>query len=408
MYSKLFLLLAAVPAILASPSPVKRSGGFDDGQPIDGKGKGAPLLGGTDVYRDKQNPDNLGAQSTDNGIVPNLKWSFSDSKTRLFPGGWVREQVLQDLPQSRDISGAQQHLSKGAIRELHWHRVAEWGFVYEGSLLLNAVDENGKWTTEKLETGDIWYFPKGVAHNVQGLSDENEYLLVFDDGDFEKVGTTFMVDDWIKHTPRDVLAKNFGVDASVFDNVPEKFPYILNGTIPEEANNGPHGTLTGNSSYVYHTYDHPSEPVPGQGGTFRRIDSRNFPISTTIAATIVELEPKGLRELHWHPNAEEWLYFHKGSARATVFIGDSKARTFDFHAGDTAVFPDNSGHYIENTSEDETLVWLEFYKSERVADISLAQWLALTPAETVANVLKIDIEVVKEIKKEKQLLLKGN
>ncbi|KAL5335556.1 RmlC-like cupin domain-containing protein [Aspergillus crustosus] len=407
MYSKLFLLLAAVPSILASPALTKRSG-FEDGQPIDGKGKGAPLLGGTDVYRDKQNLDNLGAQSTDNGIVPNLKWSFSDSKTRLFPGGWVREQLVQDLPQSRDISGAQQHLSKGAIRELHWHRVAEWGFVYEGSLLLNAVDENGKWTTETLKTGDIWYFPKGVAHNVQGLSDQNEYLLVFDDGDFEKVGTTFMVDDWIKHTPRDILAKNFGVDESVFDNVPEKFPYILNSTVPDVANTGQHGTLTGNSSYVYHTYDHPSEPVPGQGGTFRRIDSTNFPISTTIAATIVELEPKGLRELHWHPNAEEWLYFHKGSARASVFIGDSKARTFDFHAGDTAVFPDNSGHYIENTSDDENLVWLEFYKSDRVADISLAQWLALTPAETVANTLKIDIEVVKQIKKEKQLLLKAN
>ncbi|KAL2819090.1 RmlC-like cupin domain-containing protein [Aspergillus cavernicola] len=408
MHSKLLLLLAAVPSLLASPSPVKRSG-FSSGQPIDDSGKGAPLLGGTDHHRDVQNPDNLGAQSTDNGIVPNLKWSFSDSKTRLFPGGWVREQVLQDLPQSHDISGAQQHLTKGAIRELHWHRVAEWGFVYEGSLLLSAVDENGSWTTEKLETGDIWYFPKGVAHNVQGLDDQNEYLLVFDDGDFEKVGTTFMIDDWIKHTPRDILAKNFGVDASVFDTVPEKFPYILNSTVSEEAaKDEPQGTLRGNSSYVYHTYDHPSEPVPGQAGTFRRIDSRNFPISTTIAATIVELEPNGLRELHWHPNAEEWLYFHKGTARATVFIGDSKARTFDFAAGDTAVFPDNSGHYIENTSDDETLVWLEFYKSDRVADISLAQWLALTPADTVANTLKIDIEVVRQIKKEKQVLVHGN
>ncbi|CBF75880.1 hypothetical protein AN3563.2 [Aspergillus nidulans FGSC A4] len=407
MHSKLLLLLAAVPSLLASPSLLKRSG-FNDGQPIDDNGKGAPILGGTDLHRDKQNPDNLGAQSTDNGIVPNLKWSFSDSKTRPFPGGWVREQLVQDLPQSRDISGAQQHLTKGAIRELHWHRVAEWGFVYEGSLLLSAVDENGRWTTEKLNTGDIWYFPKGVAHNVQGLDDENEYLLVFDDGDFEKVGTTFMVDDWIKHTPRDVLAKNFGVNASVFDTVPEKFPYILNGTIPEEASSAPQGTLTGNSSYVYHTYDHSPEPVPGQGGTFRRIDSRNFPVSTTIAATIVELEPRGLRELHWHPNAEEWLYFHKGTGRATVFIGDSKARTFDFAAGDTAVFPDNSGHYIENTSNDEPLVWLEFYKSDRVADISLAQWLALTPDETVANTLKIDIEVVKQIKEEKQLLIKGN
>jgi oxalate decarboxylase/phosphoglucose isomerase-like protein (cupin superfamily) len=41
--------------------------------------------------------------------------------------------------------------------------------------------------------------------------------------------------------------------------------------------------------------------------------------------------------------AEEWLYFHKGHARATVFTGNANSRTFDFSAGDTAVFPDNSG-----------------------------------------------------------------
>lgn len=41
--------------------------------------------------------------------------------------------------------------------------------------------------------------------------------------------------------------------------------------------------------------------------------------------------------------AEEWLYFHRGQARATVFLGGAIARTFDFYAGDTAVFPDNSG-----------------------------------------------------------------
>jgi oxalate decarboxylase/phosphoglucose isomerase-like protein (cupin superfamily) len=56
-------------------------------------------------------------------VVPNLKWSFSDSRTRLLKGGWVREQVVTDLPSSQDISAAQQHLTKGAIRELHWHRV---------------------------------------------------------------------------------------------------------------------------------------------------------------------------------------------------------------------------------------------------------------------------------------------
>src|SRR5699024_8598698 len=80
--------------------------------------------------------------------------------------------------------------------------------------------------------------------------------------------TTFMVDDWLAHTPKDILAKNFGVDPSVFEKVPSKFPYILNGTVSEDLEKEPEGTLKGNSSYVYHTYDHPSEPVPGQGGTF--------------------------------------------------------------------------------------------------------------------------------------------
>lgn len=94
-----------------------------------------------------------------------------------------------------------------------------------------------------------------------------------------------------------------------------------------------------------------------------------------------------------------------GEARATVFLGGANARTFDFSAGDTAVFPDNSGHYVENTSQNETLVWIEIYKSDRVADISLTQWLALTPDNIVAQTLKIDPAVVKQLKTEKQLII---
>lgn len=102
--------------------------------------------------------------------------------------------------------------------------------------------------------------------------------------------------------------------------------------------------------------------------------------------------------------AEEWVYFAKGNARATVFIGGATARTFDFTAGDTAVFPDNSGHYVENTSN-ETLVWIEIYRSDRVVDISLTQWLALTPASIVSQVLKLPLSVVQNLKTEKQLIV---
>ncbi|KAL2208238.1 putative oxalate decarboxylase oxdC [Sarocladium strictum] len=404
--NNLALSFALASGVIAAPPNVKRDDSkFDEGQPISADGKGGPISGGTNEQIDLSNPSNLGQQPTDNGIVPNLKWSFSDSKTRLLKGGWVREQVIQDLPASHDIAGAQQHLRKGAIRELHWHRVAEWGIVYEGEVIVSAVDEDGVYQAEKLGYGDIWYFPKGVAHTIQGLKDENEYLLVFDDGNFDAAGTTFNIDDWLAHTPKSVLAKNFGVDESVFDTIPAPAPYIVNGTVSDtNVTDAETPYATGNSSFVYHLFDHEPEKIGGDGGSFYKIDSTNFPISKTIAATFVTLKPGALRELHWHPNAEEWLYFHKGKARASVFTGNTNARTFDFTAGDTAVFPDNSGHYIENVG-DEDLIWIEIYKSDRVADIPLTQWLALTPPDIVSQVLKVPIEFVEKLKKEKQVLI---
>lgn len=171
-------------------------------------------------------------------------------------------------------------------------------------MLVSAVDEEGRYTASILNVGDVWYFPKGAAHTVQGLDDENEYLLVFDDGDFDKIGTTFMVDDWLAHTPRDVVAKNFGVDPSVFDGLPQTDPYILKANVSERNVTGAPAEdyLTGDNSYVYFASQHETEPVPGEGGTFRKVDSTTFPIAKTISAAFVTLEPKGLRELHWHPN----------------------------------------------------------------------------------------------------------
>ncbi|GIZ48307.1 hypothetical protein CKM354_001137400 [Cercospora kikuchii] len=379
--------------------------GYFQGQPNNGMGKGGRFNGGTNEALDLQNPNNLGAPNRDAGNVVNLKFSFSNARTRTYNGGWVREQAISDLPPSKDIAGAQLSLDKGSIREFHWHRVAEWGYVYKGRIAVTAVDNMGRNQYSVASTGDVWYFPEGEGHALQGLDDENEFLLCFDDGDFGRLGTTFNLDDWLAKTPRDVLAKNFGLDISVFDAVPVPNPYIQNATVSEEDIDHPFGELEGESSYVYKSSQQPAIEAPGGGGTYKNIDTEVFPISKTISAAVVELKPGAMRELHWHPNAEEWLYFHQGQARATVFLGNSAARTFDFVAGDTAVMPDNAGHYIENTSQNETLVWIEVYKADRVLDNSLQQWLALTPAPIVASVLRIPVDVVRNMKKEKQVLI---
>lgn len=116
-------------------SPIRRRatpdyGGITDfgsgkPQPVRGQ-KGAPFLWTTNEAIDEQNIDNVSPPPTDAGVVPNLKWSFSLSHTRLLKGGWVREQVVTDLPVSKQISAAEQRLAPYAYRELHWHRVAEW------------------------------------------------------------------------------------------------------------------------------------------------------------------------------------------------------------------------------------------------------------------------------------------
>ncbi|DAA78741.1 TPA_exp: putative oxalate decarboxylase [Trichophyton benhamiae CBS 112371] len=398
------VLVAALAAIADATIPIPKGG--VPGQPIQESGKGAVFSGGTNNQLDLQNPSNIGGQpATDNGLVPNMKWSFSLSKTRMLYGGWIREQVIQDLPTSHDIAGAQVHLIKGGIRQMHWHRVAEWAYIYAGSFLISAVTEDGQFQLDKLGVGDMYYFPKGAAHSLQGLEDENEILLIFDDGDFDRVGTTFMVADWISHTPKDVLAKNFGVPPSTFDKTYNPDLALINSTISTKTVEGGNGALTGNSSYTFHISNAPEIQVPGGGGTIQVVDSKNFPVSKTIACAVVRLKPGGMRELHWHPTAEEWLYFHSGNARATVYIGGGLARTFDFTAGDAGVFPDNSGHYIENTSETEELIYLELYKADRVADVSLSQWLALTPSDIAAAAINVPIEVIEQIKKEKQYIV---
>lgn len=96
------------------------------------------------------------------------------------------------------------------------------------------------------------------------------------------------------------------MNASVFDNLPKVDPFILAGDISDvKAVSDPNGALQGSSSFVHRASPADERKVPGGGGTLRIVDSRNFPVAKTIASAIVTLEPKGLRELHWHPNVCE-------------------------------------------------------------------------------------------------------
>ncbi len=100
-----------------------------------------------------------------------------------------------------------------------------------------------------------------------------------------------------------------------------------------------------------------------------------------------------MRELHWHPNGDEWQYYLSGQGRMTVFGSESKARTFDYQAGDVGYVPFAMGHYIENTGP-APLRFLELFRSPVYADVSLNQWMKLTPHALVRAHLNIDESVL--------------
>jgi oxalate decarboxylase len=374
-----------------------------DPQPIRGT-TGATILGPRNVPVELQNPDVLIAPDTDAGTVPNLKWPFALSHNRVLSGGWARETTTRELPISTEISGVNMRLKPGGIRELHWHKEAEWAYVIAGSCRISILDELGRLFLDDVSVGDLWYFPAGLPHSIQALADGVEFLLVFDSGDFSE-NETFLITDWFNHTPRDVLAQNFGVSESAFDALPTDIGhsrYMFAGDVPPALSDDapPYPATQPPQSYTWHM--HAQEPTKTPGGQIRITDSRSFRVSERIAAALVEIEPGGMRELHWHPNADEWQYYLSGQGRMTVFASGGKSRTFDYQAGDVGAVPFAMGHYIQNTG-DEPLVFFEMFRSDHFADVSLAQWMGVLPPELVKAHLNLDDDVIAGLPRTKPL-----
>jgi len=372
---------------------------------ITDKSKSDP--GPTNAALDAQNPSSVAPPITDAGSVPAFKYPFSLSHKRLHQGGWSREVTVRELPVSKSIAGVDMRLKAGGIRELHWHAAAEWAFMLYGSARITAIDANGKSFVADVTEGDLWYFPTGIPHSIQGLApDGAEFLLVFDDGNFSEYATV-LLSEWMAHTPREVLAKNFGTNSQALEKMRTEELFIFQSEVPPplaEDQRAAAGTL--GPSALDFAFRVKQQPITQRtkGGEVRIVDSIIFKVSTTIAAAIVTVRPGGMRELHWHPNADEWQYYISGKGRMTVFATGARARTADFEAGDVGYVQQTLPHYIENTG-DTDLRFLEMFKSSFYQDLALSEWLSHTPPELVMAHLNIDKATLEALPKDKLVIV---
>ena len=382
-----------------------KTAGEHDPKPIRGD-RGATILGPRNVPLERENPDQLASPYTDSGMLPNLKFSFATARNRLLTGGWAREVTARELPVATELAGVKMRLKPGGIREMHWHKEAEWAFMLAGRARITAVDEQGRTFIDDVGEGDLWNFPSVIPHSIQGLEEGCEFLLVFDDGNFSENETSLLT-DLCNHVPRDVLAKNFGVPEAAFANIPTDYEhdrYIFAGQLPGPKSDDSIHSAPG---LVPHTYSHrlmEQEPIITEGGWVRIVNSTNFPAASTIAAALVNIEPGGMRELHWHEH-DEWQYYISGQARMTVFASGGKARTFNCQGGDVGYIPKGMAHYVQNLGN-EPLRFLEMFRSPRFMDVSLNQWMALTPPELIQAHLNLDRQTMAALRKDKPIIVK--
>jgi oxalate decarboxylase len=368
--------------------------------PVEGS-RGAPILGPRNPPREAQNPDGLQPPPTDRGALPNLKFSFADAHVKMREGGWSREVTQREMPIATTIAGVNMRLTAGGIRELHWHKEAEWSFMLAGQARITAVDTDGHNFVADVGPGDLWYFPEGIPHSIQGLQpDGAEFVLAFTSGAFSE-DSTFAITDMFAHMPKEALAKNFGVGESAFDRIPKEEKFIFQAAPPpplqSDQVSNPQGFVP--QDLKFHLTQ--LAPRTSRGGAVRIADTSNFPISKNIAAALIDVDPGHIREIHWHPNADEWQYYISGKARMTVFAAEGRARTFDFQAGDVGYVPMSMPHFVENTGS-EPLRFLELFRTSHYTDVSLTQWMALTPHELVQAHLNLDDRMLDGLLKVKQ------
>src|SRR6266853_1638895 len=211
---------------------------------------------------DGQNPDSIWPPRTDSkSLVQNFKYPFSFANKRTYEGGWSREVTVRELPVSKTMAGVNMRLTAGGVRELHWHTADEWAIMLYGSARITAIDRDGKSFVADVKKNDLWYFPSGIPHSIQGLDpDGTEFMLVFDDGNFSE-SETVLLSDAMAHLPRDILSKNFGVAEAALKNVPNRELFIFQTAVPgslEADQKAAAGTAGGSSeNFAFRTMEMP-------------------------------------------------------------------------------------------------------------------------------------------------------
>jgi len=122
----------------------------------------------------------------------------------------------------------------------------------------------------------------------------------------------------------------------------------------------------------------------------------DFPMSASMSATLVTLAARDVREPHWHPNSDEWLFVMAGGIRITIVDGKGEASQFDCGLEDVAFTPQGFGHYLENNGDVEAKLML-IHNHADFTTVNLSEWVAAGSIPVFASTLKMPVRAFDEV-----------
>jgi oxalate decarboxylase len=290
-------------------------------------------------------------------------------------------------------------LKQGGVYEPHWHpNAAELSYCINGRAIMTIFSPNAGYDSFTIDPGELVFVPRGYIHDIENTSDqEAKFVTAFNYEQPQEIGISGSVGSM----PDRVLNATFGIKpptATFFNGFNNKSPKdIVIGSKPPANTLGAAATTTpadNNMTRIVNPHKFNLEGIPPQvqtaGGTVALGNANTFPILNGLACYSLRLNPNGIREPHWHPNAAELDYVIEGRARMTILSPGGSVDTFEVSPGQIVLIPPAYFHYIENPDSINNMHFAVFFGHEKPEDIGISGALSAYSNEVLAAVFNLD------------------
>nr|XP_015217815.1 PREDICTED: uncharacterized protein LOC107079307 [Lepisosteus oculatus] len=270
-------------------------------------------------------------------------------------------------------------IKPNGCRVPHWHFNAnEHGFLATGTVWIGILDSAPfSVTSYNVTAGQVIFLPRSTLHWMKCVGQEDCLFVLFFTTHEELV--TRDVDDVFYATPQDIAARSLkpagGVDfirsfKQPAENQAVNLPPNLNELVRKASYTQSRDFLV--ARYFYDLKASKQYRYPGgiiQWARYTKDQtglSRNEIIfakslnehEDTVTIATMRIFTNGMRQPHYHFNANEMGYVLSGCGKVGVVGRD--VVNFDIEKGDVFFFPHGTHHYIKSTCDEDLLLVIAY------------------------------------------------